>query len=345
MTLAERKNAAHLLEYTTVTPFTYLLYPSSFKCLFCEEKFMELQTLLEHCRQHAVLEHDKILKDVLKKGKKKIKVDISSLECRICEESFTNLEYVRKHLIDVHNKVFTNASNGMVEFNLKTTDELLACHLCSQTFQSFFLLNKHMSVHYSNAVCDSCGKGFLSYQRLITHMESHKNGTYPCEKCKKIFPSISKLKYHDDKIHGKLAKAKLAKCHKCLERFEHHYEKVNHLKDVHGVSFTYACDTCNLVFKTRHSLSMHVIKYHTQNIICEICRKTFSERCHLKKHMAIHTQERNYVCPICKKSYRYEKTLKQHLKSHNPDWKFTCGVCWTGFSNRTEYKTHRATHL
>ncbi|XP_045781387.1 zinc finger protein 62-like [Maniola jurtina] len=241
MTLAERKNAAYLLEYTTVTPFTYLLYPSSFKCLFCEDKFMELQTVLEHSRKHEVPEHDQILKDILKKGKKRIKVDISSLECRICKESLVSL---------------------------------------------------------ANAVCDSCGKGFLSYQRLITHMESHKNGTYPCEKCKKTFPSVSKLKYHNDKTHSKVGKAKLAKCHKCLERFEHHYEKINHLKEIHGVSFTYACETCNLMFKTRHSLSMHVIKYHTQNIICEICRKTFSERCHLRKHMAIHTLERNYVCPI-----------------------------------------------
>ncbi|CAH2251330.1 jg5989 [Pararge aegeria aegeria] len=345
MTLAERKNAALLLEYTTVTPFTYLIYPSSFKCLFCEKKYSELQTLLDHSRKHEVPEHDMILKHILKKGKKKIKVDISILECRLCHESFTSLESVQSHLVDVHDKIFTMAGNGMVAFNLETMNERFTCHICSSTFQSFFLLNTHISVHYSNAVCDTCGKGFLSYPRLVTHIESHKNGTYPCKKCKMTFPSISKLKYHTAKIHGTLGKTKLSKCHKCLVRFEHHYEKVKHLKEVHGISFTYTCDTCNSIFKTRYALSMHVIKYHTQNIICEICKKTFSERCHLRKHMPLHTQERNYVCPACKKCYRYERTLKHHLKSkHSPDFRFTCAICWTGFTNRIDYKIHRATH-
>ncbi|XP_052745567.1 zinc finger protein 652 isoform X16 [Bicyclus anynana] len=344
MTLAERKNAAVLLQYTTVTPFTYLIYPSSYKCLFCEEKYSELHTLLEHSRKHEIPEHDTILKEILKKGKKRIKVDISILECRVCRESFTSLECIQSHLTHVHEKEFTEAGNGMISFNLKTTNDCFKCHLCLKTFQSFFLINKHMSVHYNNAVCDICGKGFLSYPRLLTHIESHKNGTYPCEKCPKTFPSISKLKYHNAKIHGTLIK--MSKCHKCLQRFEHHYEKLKHLKQVHGISFTYTCDICKSTFKARYLLSMHVIKHHTQNIICEICNKTFSEPCQLRKHMPVHTQERKYVCPACKKCYRYERTLKHHLKSkHNPDFKFTCSVCWTGFRDTVHYKIHRATHI
>ncbi|XP_046975291.1 putative zinc finger protein 840 [Vanessa cardui] len=346
MTLAERINAAHILKNTTVTPFTYLLFPSSYKCLFCDVKTFEIHSLLEHSRSHVVPNHDEILKDILKKGKKKIKVDISNLKCRICDQSFVSLDDIQEHLTNMHNVMFTDAGVGMISFNLQTTDDLFTCHVCSNTFHSFFLLNKHISVHYSNAMCDSCGKGFLSYQRLMTHMESHRNGTYPCEKCKKTFPSISKLKYHNDKFHGTLGKVKLAKCHKCLARFEHHYEKIKHLKDTHGISFSFTCDTCNCVFKTRHSLNMHVVKNHTQNIACEICKKTFSERYHLKKHMATHSQERNFVCPLCKKCYRYEKTLKQHLKIHNPEWKFSCSVCWTSFSNKIDYKTHKTTmHL
>lgn len=346
MTLAERINAAYILKNTTVTPFTYLLFPSSYKCLYCEEKYFEIHILLEHSRNHVVPSHDSILKDILKKGKKKIKVDISNLKCRLCDQPFPSLEEIQTHLGTIHSISFINAGNGMIAFNLETNNDLFTCHVCTKTFQSFFLLNKHISVHYSNAVCDSCGKGFLSYQRLMTHMESHRNGTYPCEKCKKVFPSISKLKYHNDKIHGTLGKVKLAKCHKCLARFEHHYEKIKHLKEIHGVSFTFTCDTCNLVFKTRHSLNMHVVKYHTQNIVCDICRKTFSERYHLRKHMAIHSHERNFVCPLCKKCYRYEKTLKQHLKFHNPDWKFSCSICWMSFSNKIDYKRHKSTmHL
>ncbi|CAH0730162.1 unnamed protein product, partial [Brenthis ino] len=251
MTLAERKNAATLLQYTTVTPFTYLLFPSSYKCLYCEEKKLELQILLEHSRNHDIPNHNNILKNILKKGKKKIKVDISNLKCRICETPFSVLEDAQKHLMDVHKKDFTSAGSGMIAFNLKVTNDVFTCHICSKTFHSFFLLNKHISIHYSNAVCESCGKGFLSYQRLLTHIQSHYNGTYPCVKCKKIFPSTSKLKYHSDKVHGKLGQLKLAKCHKCLARFEHHYEKIKHLKDSHGVEFTFKCETCALIFKRK----------------------------------------------------------------------------------------------
>lgn len=341
MTLAERKNAATLLQYTTVTPFTYLLFPSSYKCLYCEEKKLELQILLEHSRNHDIPNQNDILKNILKKGKKKIKVDISDLKCRICGMPFSVLEDAQKHLMDAHEKDFTSAGSGMIAFNLKVTNDVFTCHICSKTFHSFFLLNKHISVHYSNAVCESCGKGFLSYQRLLTHMQSHYTGTYPCVKCKKVFPSMSKLKYHSDKVHGKLGQVKLAKCHKCLARFEHHYEKIKHLKDSHGVEFTFKCESCALIFKSRHTLNMHVVKHHAQNIVCDVCRKTFSGRYHLRKHMAIHTQARNFMCPLCKKCYRYEKTLKHHLKTHNPAWKFSCSICWSGFSDKLEYNNHK----
>ncbi|CAH2100705.1 unnamed protein product [Euphydryas editha] len=319
MTLDERINAAYILKNTTVTPFTYLVFPSSYECVYCKEKYSEIHIVLEHCRNHIVPCHDKILKDILKKGKNKIKVDISNLKCRLCNQPFSSLEEIQKHLENIHNIGFTDAGNGMIAYNLEMNNDLFTCHICLKSFQSFFLLNKHISVHYSNAVCDSCGKGFLSYQRLMKHMESHRNGIYPCKKCKKVFPSISKLKYHNYKIHGTFGKVKPSKCHKCLARFDHHYEKIKHLNEIHGVSFNFTCDTCNLVFKTRPSLNLHVVKNHTQNIVCDICKRTFSERYDLKRHMVVHSQEKKFVCPLCKKCYKYERTLKRHLKNHNPD--------------------------
>ncbi|CAG5057406.1 unnamed protein product [Parnassius apollo] len=275
------------------------------------------------------------MKDFLKKGKKTIKVDMSELKCKICSDSFSNLDDVRKHLSCVHDKEFTEAGNGIIAFSLQTKNGVFSCHLCAENFHSFFLLNKHINVHYSNAICESCGKGFVSHTRLLQHKEIHLTGQYPCDKCKKMFTSLPKYKYHNDRIHRNSTKVKPSKCQVCEARFDHHYEKIKHLKDSHGMMYNYPCETCSVVFETRKSLYFHTKKYHTQNILCEVCNKPFAERNHLKKHMAMHTKARNFACSLCSKTYRYEKNLKDHMRVHNPDWKFACSNCWVGFQRAT----------
>lgn len=337
MTLSERQNAATLLENTTVKPFVYCRY--FFKCFFCSEQFSEIHALLNHTAMHDMPCYDKILQDLLPKGKRTIKIDISNLKCKICKESISDIDQIRKHLVKEHKKEFTQSGNGMVAYNLSLRNGQFSCHICSKMFQTFILLNRHMNVHFSNAVCEICGAGFMSHQRLIQHKEIHSPGGYPCRKCGKVYTTQSNLKYHIEKSHEGATKMRMLRCPHCPERFTEHFRKLKHLKEVHEITFTYECDVCNSKFSSRRALTTHTNKFHTQKTFCGICRKSFSCVTTLKKHMLAHSGQKDFTCGLCAKSYGQQKSLNRHMRMHiNECNKLAC--CGNGFQNRNDFNLH-----
>lgn len=338
MTVSERQNAATILEHTTIQPFVYCRY--YFKCFYCQKQFSEIHSLLQHNATHETPDRNTILRELIPKGKRSIKVDISNLKCKLCETAIADLECVRKHLVSVHNKHFTESGTGLVAYNLTLKNGQFSCYICQKSFQTFILLNRHINVHFNNAICETCGVGFMTHQRLMQHKEIHLPGGYPCNKCNKIYTTNSNLRYHIEKTHEGATKMRLLRCPHCSERFVEHFRKLKHLKEAHGITFTFECDLCKTTFSTRRALTMHTNKFHTRKTQCEICNKSFSCRSVLKKHMMSHSGERNYVCQLCQKAYRHEKSLKQHLRIHGPDWKFTCSECGNGFPNRNDFNRH-----
>ncbi|XP_068626107.1 zinc finger protein 493-like [Battus philenor] len=339
MSKSERQNAATFLEYTTVKPFFY--QQSNFKCFYCDQIFPEIQSVLHHVNYHVAPERNTLLKQYLKKGKRVVKVDISDLKCKICDQKFSHLDEIRKHLIFAHNKEFNSAGNGLMAYDLHTNDGLLSCHKCNMSFNTFFLLNRHMNVHY-NVVCETCGLGFMSYQRLINHRIVHQTGVHKCDKCEGVFPTKLKLRYHMFKKHEEFdtKRTKPLKCPHCLERFSEHYRKMTHLKQVHGITFTFECQDCKEVFSMRRALTEHITKQHKQSIQCKECGKCFGTESLLKMHARGHTGERNFFCGVCKKVYMHERTLRQHMRVHGHVWKQSCTECGRGFQNRNEYNKH-----
>ncbi|CAG4981580.1 unnamed protein product [Colias eurytheme] len=318
MTLSERQNAALLLENTTAKPFIFCRY--YFKCFFCEQRYSEVHALLNHSKDHEIPNKDIILKKFLTKGKKTVKVDISELKCKICSATFTKIDEIRIHLTSEHNKVFTPSGNGLIVYNLSLKERQFSCHICFKAFQTFILLNRHMNVHFSNAVCETCGAGFMTYQRLIQHQEIHSPGGYPCPKCSKTYTTHSNLKYHIEKMHEGSVKSKILRCPHCQERFSEHFRKLKHLKEVHGITFTFECEVCHSKFSSRRALTTHTNKQHTDKTQCHICTKSFSCVTTLKRHMDSHTGDRNFVCGICQKAYRQEKSLRRHMAVHVQDF-------------------------
>lgn len=341
MTTSERQNAATFLEFTTVKPFFY--QQANFKCFYCNEIFPEVLSVLYHTASHTTPNRSSLLKQYLRKGKRVIKVDISDLKCNICELKYSDLDGIRHHLINIHRKEFNASGNGLMAYDLSTKNGLLSCHKCFKEFNSFFLLNRHMNVHFS-VVCETCGLGFMSHQRLINHRIVHDRGAHKCEKCLEIFPTKLKLRYHIFKKHEvtNVKKLKPLKCSQCLERFSEHYKKMTHLKEAHGIAFSFECPTCKVVYSTRRALTEHTTKLHTRRLECKVCGKCFGTTTLLKMHERGHTGERNFCCAICNKAYMHERTLRQHMRIHGPEWKFTCSECGNGFQNKNDYSKHMA---
>ncbi|KFM64327.1 Zinc finger protein 567, partial [Stegodyphus mimosarum] len=50
--------------------------------------------------------------------------------------------------------------------------------------------------------------------------------------------------------------------------------------------------------------------------MCEVCKKSFSQKNNLNLHILVHTGEKAHVCEVCKKSFNQKHTLNKHLLIH-----------------------------
>ena len=82
------------------------------------------------------------------------------------------------------------------------------------------------------------------------------------------------------------------------------------------------------------------------NFMCEICSKTFANKCFLETHMALHRDEKKWKCKFCDRTFRWASGLKSHLiAAHNKGGNvFTCELCGKEFNDRGNFKKHAFTH-
>lgn len=79
---------------------------------------------------------------------------------------------------------------------------------------------------------------------------------------------------------------------------------------------------------------------------CEQCNKTFSYKCNLLMHAAVHSSEKTHTCSICNKSFKLKGHLDTHRKVHEERYEYRCDLCGKEFKLKGNVKTHiRTKHL
>ena len=82
--------------------------------------------------------------------------------------------------------------------------------------------------------------------------------------------------------------------------------------------------------------------------ICEVCGSDFIQKCHLTRHMRIHT-EQTFVCQLCSKPFSRRDKLNCHISCKhqtimNKEQTFPCPECGKLFGRKFHLKRHKLLH-
>ncbi|CAG9789585.1 unnamed protein product [Diatraea saccharalis] len=304
-----RENSLKLLANSTICVFQW--NKSRYRCFCCKEPFSDLNSLKDHTNsQHAI---EDIEKKIILQQNRLVKVEVSSILCKLCTKQLNSLTDLRQHLKE-HGLRFVPEEDLLVPFKINGQ---LQCQLCSENFSVFRLLNIHMNKHFQKQVCHICGTGFSNLVFLNLHKtRSHRPLT--CKQCDLVFKSRSEKRSHDVNVHGVKFERKLRfPCPYCQERFFQENFRVQHLVEKHGMKKPeHKCSVCAKVFITKSLCNNHIKSVHMKEKSheCDICHNLFYTKSDVMRHRVTHTGEKKYACSVCNSPFATKDSLRRHMK-------------------------------
>lgn len=307
-----------------------------YMCCYCDNQFKKPADL----KKHTIDTHPDVRRayfiNKLTIDRFVVRLDITLLRCKICDQNLDTLEQLIQHLKNDHQKkIYTDVKNHITP--LKFLSETLRCCICMNTFQKFKMLLEHMHSHYRNYICNICDSGFINSLTYTNHMLTHSNGAFKCDFCPLVFETKNKQRLHARK-HSKISM--IFRCGYCSETFSSYRQRENHLALAHGQA--QKCQACNRDFKNARALTDHVKRNHLMEKTrqCPECDMSFFSKKELNSHMVKHTGLRSYKCTVCSKCFGRPYTLSEHMKIHNNVRRFKCEHCGQAFVQKCSWRGH-----
>ncbi|XP_064075963.1 zinc finger protein 62 homolog isoform X3 [Vanessa tameamea] len=306
-----RKNIQCVLNMSTAVPFKFF---AKYSCFYCSKYFVEFDELKEHVvAEHPICDlKEKCMKNC--KGERiTVKIDISSLSCRVCFQPMENVDTLIDHLITKHTADYDKSMTGCFE-PFKIIKDNIPCPICSNVFRYFGTLLRHINSEHSNnnKICDFCGRSFKNVANLKVHITYAHTGSCECEICGAKYKNQWCLGRHRAKSHN----AKDFQCTKCPERFQSQYHKQKHLIKVHDIG--HKCTYCGKMFTRNSFMKDHIRRTHLKekNVPCTVCNEKFFDNYLLRMHMVKHKGERKFSCEVCGKAFLRRSNLSSHKEMH-----------------------------
>ncbi|XP_048003231.1 zinc finger protein 37-like isoform X23 [Leguminivora glycinivorella] len=274
----ERRNAEAIIQYTTAYPFR--VNDQSILCVYCGDLHGDPANFRHHMiNEHAKFNHRMPFENLPKS--EYVKVDITNLQCRICNQSFPNIEQAFTHLKDHSKVIYTDSPLGVMPFIL---DSQWSCAVCCESFPSLLHLNRHTITHFSRYVCEICGKSYVATTGLLQHVrKNHESYKAYCRRCGMFFSSMAAKS-----LHQRTEKKCMPHCcPNCPERFPTWDQKQQHMVDNHGlVKKEYQCSECNVICSSRRTFYDHFKLCHSSEFIaCLHCGLRVPTASSLDRHL------------------------------------------------------------
>uniref|UniRef100_A0A182WQS7 C2H2-type domain-containing protein n=1 Tax=Anopheles minimus TaxID=112268 RepID=A0A182WQS7_9DIPT len=287
---------------------------------------------------------------------------------------------IREKIITNRENAKQDSSKGEVQTKQLENDQLikdfftLECEICSAPLESFvMLLDHYRSAHDTRGYVRCCGKQFFRRYILVDHIAAHRGSTR-CEICQKTYKTKRYLMLHMAKSHSseeerpfKCAKCHISypkqyllrahellhvqqQCHICQKMLSNNQSLKVHIAQMHSDDGNHICDTCGKVFRTKPAMERHINEHQGLDVVerlqCEYCKKWFSGKYNLNKHIRfLHMQDGQvFPCDVCQHVSPNSRALANHKQRIHVEERFECEYCGKRFKRRPNLREHIATH-
>lgn len=101
---------------------------------------------------------------------------------------------------------------------------------------------------------------------------------------------------------------------------------------------------CKIITKAyyKEHFALHdatIVKY-----MCDVCGKSFRQRCAYRNHYFTHSSEFPYKCTMCPYRGRNSGLLNTHMCTHTGDYRYMCSECPARFLTKSNLNKHTFRH-